>query len=114
MDKLHKKTLNYLFYKQKYTIKTAHKIIAAYGAKVMNKPKPDYKGMTDKERKTYGTLYYKDVCLHLQSNWQQFMDFYGTIKNVYARNKKFKYKSNNNNDHITKALQYTNGSADDF
>lgn len=116
MNKAHKKTLNYLFYKCKFTIKIAHKIMAAYGEKVMNKPRPNWKmsGMTEKEKKTYGALHYKEIAEHIQANWQTFMDFYGTVKDNYQRNRKFKYKTGNDNDHITEALQYTNGSADDF
>jgi hypothetical protein len=72
----YKKTLNYLQYTLGYKKRTCNKIIARYGKEIMKIDIP-----ADKSN------YLSPIGVHIQSHWQDFMDFYGTIKEVYKDSK---------------------------
>lgn len=85
MHKDHKKTLNFLTYICKFSPRSAHKIIADYGKTIMNKEKANLKFFTAEERNQLRNVYYREVCIHIQANWQTFMDLYGTVKDKYRK-----------------------------
>ena len=77
----YKKTTNYLRYNLNYNVHQARSIIAQYGKQIVGYVKP---------QGTYYAVeveYFKAICDHIQQNWQEFMDFYGTIKDNYPKDR---------------------------
>ena len=73
----YKKTLNYLQYTLGYKKRACNKIIARYGKDVMGIEIP-----ADKNEPYLGP-----IGVHIQSHWQEFMDFYGTVKGCYMNSR---------------------------
>lgn len=103
-----KKTVNYLHYTLHYPIKTARKIVWAYGKTI---------GI-EKLAGSDGEAGFISIGESIQADWDKFMIFYGTIKDSYKKSRiSSRSRSGGGYEYdadITEALQYTNGCTDDF
>ena len=84
MDPNYKKTRNYLVYSLGYSINQSHGIFRRYAVS---------KGIQNPSKIT--EKFYHKIGALIQNDWNDFMQFYGSIKKEYKRKYKIKRKKNN-------------------